>query len=334
MVCHASSGASRVSSIATLAASVVVPLSLALSSGAVHAQAAYPAKPVRIIVPYAAGGSPDTFTRILVKSLEPRLKQPVLVENKPGANSVLGMAYTAKQAPDGYTITYATNSGLSSARALFKNLNYDPINDFSGIILAQDAYFALMVRNEEKGTSFAQYLEKMRRNPEKYSIGGASTTMEILNKMIETAGKTSQAYARYANPAVQVSDLLGGRLGGIIHTMNASINMHRSGQAHAIAVSAPERLNTLPDVPTMVETLPGVTISTWTGFWAPAKTPRPIVDYLYQQFVEVLKNPEAVKYSENVGKALAMPPAEVDAFVRKEEARWNALAKAAGISPE
>ena len=87
------------------------------------AQDRYPSKPVRIIVPYAAGGSPDTFTRIVIKGLEPRLGQPLIVENKPGANSVLGMAYTAKQAPDGYTITYATNSGLSTARALFKNLS-------------------------------------------------------------------------------------------------------------------------------------------------------------------------------------------------------------------
>ena len=302
-------------------------------TGAAHAQANYPVKPVKIVVPYAAGGSPDTFTRIVVKGLEPRMGQPVIIENRAGANSIIGVAYTAKAAPDGYTIMYATNSGLSSARALFKNLTYDPINDFSGIIIAQDAYFALMVRNEDKGT-FAQYLDKMRKNPEKYSIGGASSTMEILNKMIETSAKTTHVYARYANPANQVSDLLGCRLGGIIHTMNASIAMHKSGQGFAVAVSSPERLATLPDVPTMAETLPGVTLSTWTGFWAPARTPRPIIDYLYKQFAEALKQPEAVKYTENVGKAMAMPPAEVDAFVKRDEARWNQLAKAAGIEPE
>ena len=312
---------------------VVLVFLVAAAAGA-HAQGNYPNKPVRMIVPYAAGGSPDTFTRIVIKGLESRLGQPLIVENKPGANSVLGMAYTAKQAPDGYTITYATNSGLSAARALFKNLNYDPINDFAGIIIAQDAYFALMVRNEEKGTSFALYLDKMRKSPEKYSIGGASSTMEILNKMIESSAKTTHTYIRYANPAQQVADMLGGRTGGIIHTMNASLAMHRSGQGHAMAVSAPERLSTLPDVPAMPELLPGVTLSTWTGFWAPAKTPRPIVEYLHKQFVEALKLPAAVQYTENVGKALAMPPAEVDAFVRKDEARWLTLAKAAGIEPE
>lgn len=309
--------------------------SLVLATPATQAQApaAYPSKPVKIVVPYAAGGSPDTFTRILVKGLEPRMKQPLYIENRAGANSIVGMSYTAKQAPDGYTITYATNSGLSTARALFKNLSYDPINDFSGIIIAQDAYFTLMVRNEDKGP-LAQYLGKMRKSPEKYSIGGASSTMEIINKMIETAAKTTHTYVRYANPANQVSDLLGGRLGGIIHTMNASISMHRSGQGYAMAVSAPERLPTLPDTPTLSEVLPGVTLSTWTGFWAPARTQRPIIEYLHKQFVEALKQPEAVKYTENVGKALAMPPAEVDAFVRKEEARWLTLARAAGIRPE
>ena len=303
-------------------------------AGAVQAQGTYPAKPVRIVVPFAAGGSPDTFTRILVKTLEPRLGQPVIIENRPGANSILGVSYVAKQVPDGYTIMYATNSGLSSARALFKSVSYDPINDFSGIVIAQEAYFALMTRPEEKGTSLAGFFDKVRKTPDKYALGGTSSTTEILNKMIENSAKTTHVYARYANPAQQVSDLLGGRLGVIIHTMNASIAMHRSGQGHAIAVSAPERLPTLPDVPTLSEVLPGVTLSTWTGFWAPAKTPRPIIDYLYKQFVEALKNPDAVKYSENVGKAMAMPPAEVDAFVKRDEARWQALAKAAGIQPE
>ena len=309
-------------------------LSLAGVTTAVLAQGNYPVKPVKIVVPYAAGGSPDTFTRILVKGLEPRMGQPLIIENRAGANSIVGMSYTAKQTPDGYTITYATNSGLSTARALFKNLSYDPMNDFSGIIIAQDAYFAIMVRNEERGTSLAQFIEKMRKTPDKYSFGGASSTMEILNKMIENAAKTTHIYARYANPANQVSDLLGGRLGAIVHTMNASIAMHRSGQGYAMAVSAPERLPTLPDTPTLSEVLPGVTLSTWTGFWAPAKTPKPIIDYLHKQFVEALKQPDAVKYTENVGKAMAMPPAQVDAFVKKEEARWLRLAKAAGIQPE
>jgi tripartite-type tricarboxylate transporter receptor subunit TctC len=312
---------------------------MVLAVAAVHTQvraqapAGYPSKPIKIVVPYAAGGSPDTFTRIVIKGLESRLHQPLIVENRAGANSIVGMAYTAKQPADGYTITYATNSGLSSARALFKNLSYDPINDFAGIIMAQDAYFALMVRNEDKGP-LAGYLDKMRKTPEKYSIGGASSTMEILNKMIETAAKTTHTYARYANPANQVSDLLGGRLGGIIHTMNASIIMHRSGQGYAMAVSSPERLPTLPDTPTLSEVLPGVTLSTWTGYWAPVKTPRPIVEYLHKQFAEALKTPEAAKYTENVGKALFTPPAEVDAFVKKDEARWLQLAKAAGIEPE
>lgn len=307
-----------------------------LTAAAVHAQApaGYPAKPIRMVVPFAAGGSPDTFTRIVVKGLEPRLGQPLIIENRAGANSIVGLSYTAKQAPDGYTIAYGTNSGLSAARALFKNLSYDPINDFAGIILAQEAYFALMVRNEEKGVSLPAFLEKMRADPARYPLGGASSTQEILNKMIERAGKLSHTYVRYTNPAPMVNDLLGGRLGGIIHTLNASLAMVQNGQAHAIAVSSPTRLTTLPNSPALAEVLPGVTLGPWTGYFAPAKTPRPIIDYLYKQFAEALKQPEPMKYTENVGKAIFMPPAEVDAFVIKEEARWISLARAAGIQPE
>jgi len=303
-------------------------------AGIVQAQGAYPVKPVRIVVPFAAGGSPDTFTRIVVKGLGPRLGQPVVVENRPGANSIVGLSHMAKQVPDGYTITYATNSGLSAARTLFKNLSYDPINDFAGIILAQEAYFAVMVRNEEKDTPLPAFLAKMRADPVRYSLGGASSTQEILNKMIESSGKLSHTYVRYTNPATMISDLLGGRLGVVIHTLNASLAMVQNNQAHAIAVSSPARLPTLPNTPTLAEVLPGVTLGPWTGYFAPAKTPRPIVEYLYKQFAEVLKEPEPFKYSENVGKAIFMPPAEVDAFVKKEEVRWISLAKAAGITPE
>ena len=314
-------------------AGVIVVVAL-LAAGTAGAQDKYPSRPVKIIVPFAAGGSPDTWTRILVKGLEPRLGQPLIVENRPGANSVVGVAYGAKAMPDGYTILYATNSGISAARALFKSLPYDPINDFAGIIIAQESYFALMVRNEEKGATLAQYLDKMRKSPEKYSIGGTSSTTEILNKMIETNAKTTHTYIRYANPAQQVADLLGGRTGGIIHTLNASITMVEQGQAHAIAVSSPARLPVLPNTPALAEMMPGVALGPWTGYFAPAKTPRPIIELLYQKFAEVVKEPAAVKYAENSGRGLAMPPAEVDAFIRKDEARWLSLARAAGIQPE
>ena len=150
------------------------------------AQSNYPVKPIKIVVPYAAGGSPDTWTRIVVKGLEPRIGQTVIVENKAGGNSTIGVGYTAKSAPDGYTIGYGTNSGTSSARALFKTLPYDPINDLSGIIITQNSYLALVVRNEERGNTLAQFLDKVRRDPKSYSVGSASTTMEILNAMIES----------------------------------------------------------------------------------------------------------------------------------------------------
>lgn len=130
----------------------------ALMAGGAQAQGSYPAKAVRIVVPFAAGGSPDTWTRILVKTLEPRMGQPLIVENRPGANSIVGVSYAAKAAPDGYTIMYGTNSGLSAARALFKS--HDPMNDFAGIIIAQESCFALMVRDGEKGTSLPAFLER------------------------------------------------------------------------------------------------------------------------------------------------------------------------------
>ena len=305
-----------------------------LVAGGAFAQGSYPAKPVKIVVPFAAGGSPDTWTRLLVKVMEPRMGQPLLVENRTGGNSTIGMAYAAKAAPDGYTITYSTNSGTSTARALFKSLPYDPINDFAGIIIAQESYFALVVNKSEHGVTLAQLLDKVRKSPDKFTVGTASTTMEMLDKLMENAAKVQLTFARYATPANQVADLLGGRTQMIIHTLNAAKIMHDSGQGYAVAVSSPERLSAMPDTPTIAETLPGVTLGPWTGYFAPAKTPRPIVNFLYTRFAEAVKTPAAQTYGLNSGRVLTMPPEEVDAFVKKDEPRWMALAKAAGIEPE
>ena len=298
------------------------------------AQDKFPSMPVHIIVPYAAGASPDTSTRIIIKGMDARIGQPVVVENRPGANSLLGLAYVAKAKPDGHTLVFGATSGLGSAKAMYKSLPYDAGRDFSGIIIFQESYFTLMVRNEEKGTTLEQFFEKMRRNPDRYALGGTSNTMRVLNKMMEGAAKLQHTYVPYNNQSQAVTDLLGGRLGAFFYTANASITMAEAGQAHIMAVAAPQRMKSLPNVPALSEVLPGVTVASWNGYFAPSKTPRPVIDFLYKAFSEAVKQPALVTYLDNAGRALYMSPLEVDAYVKAEEARWINLGRAAGIDPE
>lgn len=305
-----------------------------LATGCAIAQENYPAKPVRIIVPFSAGSSPDIMSRMLAKELEPRLGQPFIVEARPGGNSTLGASQVAKSPADGYTLLWAASSATASARAMFKTLSYDPINDFSAVCIYAEAYFTLMVGPEFKGMTLAQYLEQMRRNPQRNSMGGTGSTVEILSKMIDAAAKTGHSHVRYSNTANMVTDAISGRLGVAIHTFSQSVPLVRSGKAHVLAVSAPVALRSLPDAPPIAATLPGVALGTFNGYFVPAKTPRPIVNALHRQMTDVFRQQVFVDRIEEAGRVMSMTPEEADAYVRSEEKRWTTLAKMAGIEPE
>ncbi len=308
---------------------------LAACSMTAFAQDRFPSKPIHIIIPFAAGSSPDVWSRLMAKQLEPRIGQPIVVEIKPGANSTLGATLVAKSAPDGYTILYSTNSATSAAKALFKSLSYDPIRDFAALTIFQQAYFAFMVRPEEKGTTFAQFLDKMRKDPGRYPTAGSSSTHEILDRMMDKAsGKIGHTYVRYANSGTMMTDVVGGRLGGAFHTISGSLPFMKSGQAHAIAVSSPVPLAGMLETPLMITTLPGVALGPWSGLFVPAKTPRNVINALYQPIAAILKEPAFVRWSEEAGRAITMTPEEANNFVREEEGRWTSLGRMAGIDPE
>ena len=298
------------------------------------AQGNFPNKPIRVVNPNTASSSQALFTRILMKSLEPNLGQTIVIDSRPGASSTIGVALVVKAEPDGHTLLVTTGTPLVGARAFLKEIPYDPINGVAGITIAYDSAFVLSVRMEEKDTTFAQLLEKMRKDPDKYSLGGVSQTMRVLNHIITTAAKLKHLYVPYTGFATQQSDLLGGRIGIMMQAPNLSINMARANQTIAIAVGGPRRLKPLPGTQTVSETLPGVELPYWLGFFAPAKTPKPILDRLYLAFAESFKLPEAIDYMENSGTILAMRPELIPDFMVKEEAKWLRLARAAGVEAE
>lgn len=299
-----------------------------------HAAEEFPNKPIKIVMPFGPGGSPDTFGRMTARLLSARIGQQVVVENRPGANSTVGSAQVAKSRPDGYTILYGTNSGTSAARSMFKSLPYDPIKDLSGIIINQEGFYILLARLEEKG-GLAEYVANARKNPERYPMGGSSSTSEILNKMFLNATKLDYTYVRYKESSGMFPDIMAGRLAGAFQPVNIALSFMRPGKMRGLAVSSAERLAVVPDMQTVHELYPGVVLSTWTGYFAPGGTPLPIRNILWKHFADItLQDKDVNTWASNAGRALTMKPEEVDAYVRKDEARWNMLTKMAGIEPE
>ena len=299
------------------------------------AQAPYPSQPIRIIVPFGPGGSPDQFSRQLAKMLSAKVGQPVVVENKPGANSMLGTGFVARSAPaDGHTILYGTNSGLSAARSMVRNMSYDPTADLSGVTMTQDTSFVLVTSVANKGLTLAELIRRVRANPNKVELAGASVTTTVVAKMMANAGKLDMVYVPYKENSRMLLDLMAGQVLVGFSPIPAAKPLIEQGKIVPLAITGADRVALLPDTPSLSEQLPGVALTTWTGFFVSSKTPRPIVDYLHRQISEITRQPELQASILESGRPLSMTPTQIDEFVRKDEQRWAGLFKAAGIEPQ
>ena len=299
------------------------------------AQAPYPSQPIRIVVPFGPGGSPDQFSRQLAKVLSERVRQPVIVENKPGANSMLGTGYVARNVPaDGYTILYGTNSGMSAARSMVKNMTYDPAADLAGVAMTQETSFVMVTSAANKGLTLAELIRRVRANPGKIELAGASVTTTVTARMMANAGKLDMVYVPYKENSRMLLDLMAGQVLVGFSPIPAAKPLIEQGKVIALAITGPERVALLPDTPALSEQLPGVALTTWTGFFVPVKTPRPVVDFLHRQITEITRQPELQANILESGRPLSMTPAQIDEFVRRDEQRWAGLFKAAGIEPQ
>lgn len=307
----------------------------ALSPTLARAQDPYPSKPIRIIVPFGPGGSPDVFARLVAKELGDRTKQTVIIENRPGANSMLGTSYVAKGAPaDGYTILYGTNSGLSAARSMVKSLSYNPTADLSGVAMIGETSFMLLTRADKTKVTLPELIKRIRAQPDKYEIGGASVTTTVTNRMMSNAGQLKHVYVPYKENSRMLTELMAGQISAGFSPIPSAVPLIETGKLQPIAITGSHRVALFPDVPTLSEALPGVALSTWTGFFVASKTPRPIVDYLHKTLSEIVELPELKKYTLESGRPIRMTPAQIDEFVRKDEPRWSELFRSAGIEPE
>lgn len=309
----------------------------AAATGGAQAQAGYPSKPLRMILGFPAGGPTDNIARLLAVKLGESLGQPVVIENRPGANAVLAADAVSRAPADGYTLLYNTSSFALSA-ALSPKLPYNPARDFTGVALTAAAPTVLIVNNDFKAQNVKEFIEEVKANPGKFSYGSAGTgsiTHVIPAQLLQTAGLNA-VHIPYKGSAPALIDLFGGQIQFAIDAMSSALPYIRDGRVRALAVTSKERIAALPNVPTVSESwISGYEASAWQGLMVPAAVPAPIVARLNAEILKVLAMAEVRAQMTRQGTdPLGSTPEAYNAFVRTEIDRWSRVARAGGITAE
>jgi len=304
---------------------------------AVHAQDAYPAKPVRIIVPYAAGGVADALPRIVGEKLAAKWKQPVVVDNKPGASGNIGMEEGARAEPDGYTLLLAAAGNMTVNPTLFRNLRFDTYKDLAPVTLLAASPNVLVVHPSVPVKTFKQLVEHAKQNPGKLNFAspgdgsGAHLAGELLN--IEAGIQTM--HIPYKGIAPAVNDLLGGNVQMMFAGISTVLPHIKAGKLTALAIASPRRSPQLPDVPTVAEDgLPGFDVTSWYGIVVRAGTPAPIIQKLQRDIAEALQGEEVHAKLAGLGlEPVGNTPDAFDAMIKAESRKWTEIVRKANIKP-
>ena len=297
------------------------------------AQAKYPDKAVKMIVPFPPGGPIDTMARMTAQQLSERLGQQVVVENRPGGGSTIGVKEVAAAAPDGYTLMFGSSGSLAVAPALYSSLGLDPRKAFDPIATVALLPHVFVVNNDVPAKTIAEFVAHAKANPGKINFGaGLGTPPHLLSTLFKTEAKIDVVYVPYTGSAQSVNDLLGGQTQFTIDGLVTLFPLIQAGKLRALAIARGERWPALPDVPTLVESgYPDFVIDAWTGMVAPAGTPRPIIDQLNAAVNDALKS-QATQANLAKFSAIAKPgtPEDFKAFLAEQTQRWAAIVKLAG----
>lgn len=307
---------------------------LLLASFAVHGQT-YPSKPVKLVVPFPAGSATDQIARVVGQQLQETLHQPFVVENKPGAQGSIAAAEVARAAPDGYTLMVTTNTPQAANVSLFKKLNYDPAKDFAPIARLGTIPFMLMVRPDFPARDLKQFLAHARASPGKLSGGYGSAGSQVSQAMLRSMGKVEFIDVPYKGLPQAITDVLGGSVSFTFADMANALAQIKGGKLRGVAVTSQKRSALAQDVPAIAEELPGYELIAWFALVAPAKTPREVVDRLYDTTAKALARPDIRSRFATLGTDVAvMNPEQLGGFIQSEIAKWAKLTKEAGIQPE
>jgi len=304
-----------------------------------HAQPqAWPIKPIKLVVPYAPGGTTDVVARMVAEYLGQRLGQNIIVDNKPGKGAMVGTALVAKAAPDGYTLLMSVISGLSISPTLYGGGDFDPMGDFIHISIASRNPSVLVVNPTFEARTFKDYVAYAKANPGKltFATSGAGSSNHLLGARLQQVIGAEMVHVPYRGAGPAMIDTIAGNVPSMFDSLPSAAPHIKAGKVRALAVSSEERSPAFPDVPTMKEQgFPDLISYSWFGISVPAKTPAPIVDQLAKEMQAVLKEPAVIKRWEEIGaESSPMTPAEVTKFIQAEIDKWVPVVKASGAKPE
>ncbi|MCE7529063.1 tripartite tricarboxylate transporter substrate binding protein [Polynucleobacter sp. IMCC 29146] len=297
----------------------------------------YPNKPIKIISPFATGGIADTFSRVVGQGLSESLGQPVVVENKTGGGGNIGADFVAKAPADGYTLVMGNIGSHAVNPYLIKNMPYDPLKDFEPVAYVLDAEGLLVVNPTIPVKNVTELIAYVKARPGQvsYGSGGMGTTSHLAGELFKSLAKVDMTHIPYKGNAPAITDLIGGQTQVMFATMPTVLPYVKTDKLKALAVIGSSRASSLPEVPTVAETLPGFDVSNWIGIFAPAGTPKPIINKLNAEIIKIMQQPAVQKRLETEGaKFKPMTPEAFGAFQKNEALKWAKTIKDSGIKPE
>ena len=314
---------------------LLVAIGLTLAATGASAQS-YPSKPITIVVPFAAGSGTDSIARIIGQYLQNALNQSVVIENKVGASGVLAATYVARAAPDGYTLLMATNSTHSANPHLFKSLAYDPVKDFAPVARAGSYVFMLVVNPDVPAKTLPELVAHAKANPGKLTYASGNTTGIVAGETLKSKAGIDVLHIPYKSTPPALNDVLGGRVSMMFIDLAPGLEHVRAGTLRPLAVTTRERSALLPDLPSLAEAgIPGYDVTSYAALFAPAGTPKEIVDKLNAEIQKIIANPDAKARIAITGfDAFSGPPETLATFVQSELVNWGKLIKDAGIEPQ
>jgi len=306
---------------------------LASLAATAHAQA-WPSKPIKWVVPFAPGGTTDILARTVGEKLATALGQPVIIENKPGAGGGVGAEFTAKSAPDGYTIMGGTISTHAINASLYKSLPYDPVKDFVAITLIARVPNMLVINPTVPAKDVKELIALLKANPGKYSFAssGNGTSQHLSGELFKSMSGTDMQHIPYKGSPPALQDVVGGQVAMTFDNITTALPLAKAGKLRALAVTTAKRSSVAPEVPTLAESgLPGFEVGSWQGVFAPAGTPPEIVKRLNAEIVKALNMPDVREKLSGLGaEIVADSPEEFSALVKAEVAKWADVVKKSG----
>lgn len=305
--------------------------------GATFAQDTYPSKAIKLIVPLGAGGATDVVARVVAAKLSQRLGQPVVVENRPGAEGVIGVNAGAKADPDGYTLVLGSSTTLAANYHLRKSLPFHPVNDLAPVSMAlKDFYNVLVINPNVPAQNLKEFIAYAKANPGKINYGTATVGSKICMEMFRTMAGIDLKMISYKSSPQALNDLMGGQIQIVCEPVATSVPNIKAEKIRSIGVTSLTRVQQAPDLPTVAELgLPGFDYSAWVGIFAPAKTPQAIIDRLSKEIEIVLKDPETDAKIRSIGAAPMIGDSKQLATLLNEEiAKAGKVVKDAGIQAE